>query len=203
MTSTDPTSLLRRHTRRLAEMVDHAGAVDDPDTAPADTCGPTALPLCVHSSGGITEELLGALLAHNQALDTLESVVGPIRGRSVAPGDAVADAMEGAYQASDVAHDAVRHALQWMRDAVRFQQDALRVAHLAAMIAASGECGIAPRPPGRRANAQPRVNGQEFRRYGRSVALRLRRALPTEAAYPPDPPIRPCLFGRRRCRGPP
>jgi hypothetical protein len=141
-------------------MVADAGAVDavdDTETSPGDACGLTALPLCVESGGGITEELLGALLAHNQALDTLESVVSPVRGRSVVPGDAVIDAMEGAYQASDVAHDAVRHALRWMQDAVRLQQDALRVAHLAAMIAASGECGIVPRPPGRRDAPRPRV----------------------------------------------
>ncbi|MDQ2724919.1 MAG: hypothetical protein M3Y36_05415 [Actinomycetota bacterium] len=148
MTSSDPTSLLRRHTRRLAEMVDQAEAADDAEAASEDVRRPTALPLCVQSCGGITEELLAALLAHNQALDTLESVVGPVRGRSVGPGDAVTDAMEGAYQASDVAHDAVRHALRWMRDAVRYQQDAVRVAHLAAMIAAGGDGGVVPRPPG-------------------------------------------------------
>lgn len=128
-------------------MVDSEGSVD-PAGAPPDTPGPTALPLCVQSCGGITEELLAALLAHNQALDTMESVVGPIRGRSVAPGDPVTDALEGAYQASDAAHDAVRHALQWMQDAARFQRDAVRVAHLAAMIAAGGDCGTVPRWPG-------------------------------------------------------
>lgn len=137
MTCTDPTTLLRRHTRRLAELVDQ----------PEHGARPTALPLCVRSSGGITEDLLSALLAHNQALDTLESVTGPIRGRSAGPGDAVSDAIEGAYQASDVAHDAVRRALRWMHDAVRFQEDAVRVAHLAAMVAAGGDGGVMPRPP--------------------------------------------------------
>ncbi|MDQ2724386.1 MAG: hypothetical protein M3Y36_02660 [Actinomycetota bacterium] len=148
MTTADPTSLLRRHTRRLAEMVDQAESGDNVEASHGATGLPIALPLCVQSCGGITEELLAALLTHNQALDTLESVVGPIRGRSVVPGDAVADALEGAYQASDVAHDAVRHALRWMQDAVRFQQDAVRVAHLAAMIAVDGDGGIVPRPAG-------------------------------------------------------
>ncbi|MDQ2729302.1 MAG: hypothetical protein M3Y91_15905 [Actinomycetota bacterium] len=147
MTTTDPTSLLRRHTRRLAETV-HQAEGGDPATATQGGAGiPTALPLCVQSGGGITEEVLAALLAHNRALDTLESFVAPTRGWSVAPDDAVTDALEGAYQASDAAHDAVRHALRCMQDAVRFQQDAVRVAHLAVMIAADGDCGTVPRSP--------------------------------------------------------
>ncbi|MDQ6783111.1 MAG: hypothetical protein M3063_06660 [Actinomycetota bacterium] len=131
MTSTDPTSLLRCHTRRLAETV-RAG--DEPASG-ALRPTPTPLPVCVASCGGITEELLSAVLTHNQALDTLESVVGPVRGRPGSPGDAVTDALEGAYQASDAAHDAVRQALRWAQDAARLQRDAVRVAHLAAMIA--------------------------------------------------------------------
>ncbi|MDQ6840697.1 MAG: hypothetical protein M3137_20760 [Actinomycetota bacterium] len=138
-TGTDPTSLLRRHTLRLTEALQQVER--HPTVGPA----PTAVAACVRSGGGITEELLGALVAHNQALDTMESVVDPIRGRTADPGDAVTEAMESAYQASDVAHDAVRQALRWLQDAVRFQRDAVRVAHLAAMIAAGTAPTVASR----------------------------------------------------------
>lgn len=128
MTPSDANELLRHHTRRLASEVGEVGG-----TA---RFGHVAVGPCLESGGGITEELLSVLTAHHQALDTLESVVGRVNRRAVRPGGPVAEALNGAYEASDVAHDAVRRALASLRDAARLQRDALRVAHLAMMIAA-------------------------------------------------------------------
>lgn len=94
--------------------------------------------------GGMTDELLVALTARNQALDTLDAVVGPLRGQRRPSSDAVLAALDGAYEASDAAHLAVREALASMHRAARLQRDALRVAHLAVMIATDVPVTMAP-----------------------------------------------------------
>lgn len=139
MADTEAVGLLRS---RTADLVRRVGQCDGPPSPPAPPSpsesadGLVVVP-CPPIRGGLTEQLLAALVAHHQALDAFDRALVALRGRAVPAGpigSAVGEALDGVYQASDAAHETVRRALSAVDQAARLQDDAVRLAHLAVAV---------------------------------------------------------------------